>query len=229
MTRSDPGLPGRRLFLRAVSEVEPAVLQALRDRVLPLVRAAFKEDRRSILASAPATSPVWEDVNRELMAWAEFWHLRDDWILEAAVGTAHSWDGYLYRREELPMQWLFGSVAYGWPERLGTLSEWNPATETLKEAARRLGRQLRDYLDRVEQLAKRQGYEAEPPTRRRKGTGPVPRKYYWLAKFQVKKMTYAKIAGAEANPSADPRSVADAIRDLSDQIGLTLRSQSDRG
>ena len=233
------GVQGRHLFLEAVANVEPEVLRSLRQSVFPFCRQALAEDSENYMkerrrgAFSGWQSPIWEEFELALQAWARSWRLTDHWILEAAKHTAHTWDYVEQLGDEPEPGWLYGRYSYAHPENAQLLVEargWEPSDETRQKAEERLRReakrQIKQHLDRVETHALNLGYKPLPPHRSREPgvTKPkIPRHYRWLAEYQVKRMTQEKIADASSVAS---RTVGLAIAKLAPEIGLTLRSRN---
>src|SRR5260370_14333188 len=94
-------LKGRALFLKAVAQIEPEVLQSLRDgpyqdwvKVAPdPVPVGFDPCR----ANGKLT-PLGESLKR----WSERWHLSDPWCLGWALATLDSWR---HRDDSQPLEW----------------------------------------------------------------------------------------------------------------------------
>jgi hypothetical protein len=201
--------PGRGIFLTAVSQVNPKVLQDLKRTLLPLAKAR-------------------KEFEVELQAWGERWSLTDGWILDAARNQVRLWvrSGVVPAAGDRPL-WHYPSGPsphvftrrerafmfkdFGWPiERA-----WGRDL-FIENTTSRFAAQLAEYCDRIERLADERGVKPHPVKRRRKGS---PFKHYeWLARVHLGLATPAELA-TEAGVKL--RAVQVALKETAAEIDLS--------
>jgi hypothetical protein len=139
-----------------------------------------------------------------LEAWAKRFNLRDEWLMDLALGHL------------CPLPWneepLFSLPAVKSAVRL-SLIPWDPSIETRTQARARMQAIVEQHLDQVEEGAKAQGLELTPERRQ-------VRHFHWLAGYQTSGWSQNRIAEAARR---DRAGVVRAIHDLADFLGLTLR------
>lgn len=196
---------GRRLFLDAVADLYPEVLQELR-ALLP----AYQGNDAEALAGAWRT-------------WQASWRLYDAWVAETAEWTLRLWargdlaDGEWFTRWSHPTWPYFKVIEVKEEDRPRA---WCPETESWEEYVQNLERHYRaSFEDRLRAA----GFRPAGEVRARAGA-PADLHFRWLARYQVGRERQAEIA---ANP--DPRSrrrrvavktVQDALRAKRRLIGL---------
>jgi hypothetical protein len=245
--RADGPLPvqhARLVFLDRVRHVVPAVLESLRDDVLPLYREAWAAapDRRQWWDPAgigslgrPAYPPQLE---AGLRAWAERWHLTDAWLLNDALATLHEWAGLLApspaflnlpaRTLPEPLTWHadhWSSVEPEEPEPL-TL-RWNPLAETWVGFRSRADAALDDLRARGASWAAEHGFLPSPEKPAPRRTDDAGLHFEWLALYQCAGWPRKRIARHygrayhESNRTAP--AISDALSETARLIGLTRR------
>jgi hypothetical protein len=234
----DPGLPARRLFLDAVSKSFPDVLLSLRKEVLPVYEPAIAHEGQFRLKGSMGPynrdqQPYWRALAVGLEQWGARWRLGEEWILRAAEWTLHCWREAGSKREgsEGPTGWWFATTVYstsneepfrfqhpGW--MVGFLSR-KKAEADITTAFKN---ELHHYLEHLEALALARGYREAGPSRARPkmgARGNRGRRYEWLARWQVGQESQAKLA---EQAGVDSRTVARALKQTAEEIGLTRRS-----
>ena len=219
-----PQREAQRLFLQRVAVDVPTVVEALQADVLPHYAASLAltdRPRWDGPVEAPADAPPLE---RELVKWAERFHLAEPWAVTAALATLGLWCRggpsrhlvtYVGGAPENPFS-LFSYEGPGWLVRWQTRTEAAEAIRADFEAA------LSGYLDKVEEQARAAGWESTSrklDTKRREAGSATH--FGWLARYQCGREKQTDIA-ARANVSAS--SVSDAVRSTAALVGLRLRS-----
>jgi hypothetical protein len=191
-------LKARALFLEAVAQLEPQVLQSLRDGPY-----------QDWLKVAPDPVPAGFDLCRlngkltpfgkTFKRWSQSWHLSDPWCLEWALETLGSWR---HRDDIQPLEWCpiwrfmdIGAILSA--KRFRFLHRpWSPSDEA--------------WLAYREPAPKefRNSYQ-----------------FYWLAGYQVCGWSRKRIGDAMGLDS--DRTVGQALESLGHFIGLTLRRHQD--
>ncbi len=213
-------LKARALFLDAVAQLKPEVLQSLRE-------GAYKEWLQ--VAPNPLPSgfdPCVEDgkvtpFRNSLQNWCGNWHLPDHWCREWVLATLDHWR---QSGNDQPLEWC----DQWWFEDLSSLYSakqfrflhcaWHPSDERWPEYEKKLKarfeKKLKTYRTEAYMRLKRMG---EPiPTEYRN-----PCHFHWLAGYQVRGWSRERIGKATGQDSH--RTVGQAINKLAEYIGLTLR------
>ena len=219
-----PQRAAQRLFLRCVAVKVPAVLEALEANVLPHYAASFARNDRPRWAGPVVASADAPRLERELVRWAERFHLTEPWAVTAALATMRLWSRqkkisprfvtYVGSAPENPFP-LFRYEGPGW------LVRWQTRTEAEEAIKNDVTAALKGYLDKVEEQARAAGWETTPrklDTKRREAGSATH--FGWLARYQCGGEKQTDIA-AGANVSAP--SVSDAIRSTAALVGLRLR------
>ena len=216
-------LKARALLLDAVAKLAPQVLQSLKDgpyqdwlKVAPdPVPAAFD----SCHANGKLTS-----LGKSLKRWSERWHLSDPWCLEWALATFDAWrhldDGQPL--EWCPIWYFFDSGIFSAKRFRFFHRPWFPSDESWPayrdELKRRFEKRLKTYREEVERRMRRM---AEPAPREFRNSY----QFYWLAGYQVCGWSRKRIGDAMGLDS--DRTVGQALEQLANFIGLTLRRYQD--
>ncbi len=169
----------RKLFLDAVAEVAPEVLNTLRTDVFPFY------DSEEIL--------TWRNVNSELEEALEGWgtklNLNYDWVYQTALITLWAW--YIVKPEaleEIANEWEHETGDY-WmlttnDERKISFNHagWDPAGEEKGKFKKRIMAEfenyLENYMDNLENFVQERGMDKAPEIRNKE-------QFKWLAMWQV--------------------------------------------
>lgn len=232
----------RQAFFNRMRVSAPAVAVWLRERVLPVYTATCgTTDRtqqlrweRGLPTTIPANAPPLE---KALLEWGREWSLLDPWALDTALFTLGSWSRIPNASMldfVVPSPRADGSEGLYEPAEPFTFtSGWVMRWQTRDQARNQLRRDfdaaVDEYLDQCEATAKEKGWEKARHKRARKAflTGSVLEDLEWLIRWQVLRISAAKIAGAAYNYKIDPltaNTVDIAVRRLAREIGLTLRT-----
>ncbi|HZJ02257.1 MAG TPA: hypothetical protein VFE20_01030 [Thermoleophilia bacterium] len=207
-------------------------------KAVPALLATTTFEGQEVTEERWATeAPRWKGQPSEaLQRWAEHYHLTDPWCIDFAIYTLREGRA-AYEPLKVETSVALGQNAHPDPEHgfsftlrapgFGpTLPEsgWNPAREARGEAKKRitlaLGQKLDEYLDEMEQRARMRGLVASI----RKQDGD--RHFRWFVRYQCREESYSSIAKSE---HADRRTVSEAVKDLAELIGLTLRPATKPG
>ena len=238
----------RRVFFEQMEDLAPEVLQTLRDEVLPHYRPPDAWTRDPVLPPDEHAQRAWqrfqelrsgtgeraawdwalqpEEVQARLHAWASRFHLQEQWVLRAAMGTLAVW-----RLGVTEQVWLYPLPTPAPPaltadERRFVFAHpgWAPELLTRDQAEHnlRLGFEtsLRSYLDGIARLARERGLRPTPAKRPRQGHDAT-RHFAWLVRWHVQGWTHAVIARAA---TVDVKTVAAGIRAAAAAAGLPRRS-----
>lgn len=210
----------RELFLNRIRRDAPAVLETLREQVLPVYREQWSEGR----------------VGMALHEWGSRWNLTDPWCLDLALETLREWAGWplalrhlTWARPPRPdRMWAGGDE----PRRPTLrLPAWFPALQTFAsfeaEAREAFERWVQSYREAGEEWASRHGVEPVPDDRPGHESSPALR-FSWLVRFQVLGESASAIASAPDPddpdaPPVDTGTVGDVVAREAARIGLTLR------
>src|SRR5262245_14456085 len=238
----------RFVFLKVAQELEHGILDSLRTKVFPqfcklklgfaasLVPAEFVSPLRLVGADDflyyPHEAQCWANFlarsstqqstqfKSALENWGSQWHLNDGWILDWALHTLDQW------RKLLPdinnAGWASLPLVRPLPPVPETTfkfeSFWNIAQERPPKAKRRMRqefeRTLKAFFGRLHDLTMtyqgRQSKAGEEHVR-------------WLVQYQVLGRSYAQIGRLKQMAGDSRKTVQDAVRNLAQRIGLTLR------
>jgi hypothetical protein len=243
-------LTARKLFLDAVNEEFPRVLEDLSKNVLPLFRPFWErvvpEDKRmvSYLYFDQSWSSLYEKDEAEaairdaVQCWGNESRLFDEWCLDIAIETMSYWCtcppsmsggfSWFVGGEMIEMRLSANEVRFafehrGWNPQMGW---WRDVSANIEAAFKE---QMVAYRQRVIDLATQRGLV--PTTRKRPGhkdqeDRAADRHFRWLAQFQVGKWPYPKIWNTAG---VDNETVRSGVQGTADFIGLTLRPSDPAG
>ena len=197
-----PGPPDvhRRLFLERAAIVEPDLLRTLRS------------------VTADDADALW--------AWAERWHLTDDWCLVLARDTARR-----YAMNPDAQGWEFqgqGIFVGCFPFHIKPLQfekfyhdpTWRSRRVFKADVLEQVRHALDDYCDQIEAAALAAGLKRAPRKRE-------VAHFDWLARYQIKGESFASIAHTASNRFEGGRqTVRKAIVELAKYLELALRPPS---
>lgn len=167
--------------------------------------------------------PSHGELRDVLQKWSRRWRLLDPWCLESAVETLARMSAddedpapeplhYLGTRMiEMPFgeeEIVFSFQSKGW---YPTLESWDWAAERIRD---KFNRELRAYRERVERLARDEGFVPTKRERTRAGDH-----LEWLARYVVGWETYDEIAAAVG---VTRQAVADAVQAKAVAIDLEI-------
>ena len=238
----------RGLYLLAIAEEAPSVLQELARETLPLYRRMYLLSRRDETASdlrlhdwislskLSKQESDFRPVHRVVGAWARRHNLRNAWIRDAALETLHKWCRILEQRDPVGLSdepriltWQTPLVSQELNESGGDIGlrfedeGWDYLNETRTEAKKRLlgefKKFLSEYLGEVEERFRRDGWES-----------PYEKKslwhFNWLARYQVLGRSYSTIARDDGTGARE--SVQEAVRKTAELADVRLRQQRGR-
>lgn len=174
-----------------------------------------------------------------LLAWAERFHLADEWVLDAALDTLHRWTQWRKAAEVLEWAYIGGSwwapVSDEEQQLIFRHAGWDPTSETWESFESRLRADVEWWLEKVRMeyrprllaLCEERGWRPTPIKRNRSGSPLLH--FEWLVRYQVQEWGYARIAQAytDADPQGDKvigeDAVRKAVKSTADLLGLTLR------
>ena len=222
-----PEKEGQRLFLWQVSKDVPEVLESLRDRVLPHFPKApsiYEDVRWEGPAELPTDAAKWE---REIIAWAEQFHLAEPWVLDAACLTMAGWHRFGYS----PKWWPICEAKKAGPvrpmcfEHAGWEMPWEDRQEAEDRIKAAFSDALEQYLNEMETEAR--GWIETPEKRE------FHKHLEMLVRWQCQKWTYRRIAekygyGEMKTDQGDKRhtgisGVSKALDSTAKLIGLSRR------
>lgn len=192
----------------------------------------LKGEPLNALYSQPAQLPSGLASLRDgLFGWADFFRVRADWMLDTALATMATWDldptkvGQ-WAIPPSPVRWGRPFVQEGQPDPF-TFSGpgWLSYAEQRKGYAAAVGAefqaQLAAYLDSLELKALARGWQRSPASLRQ-GDRPPTQRLTWCALHRCARRTYDQIARADG---VTAQSVGDAVRTVSEQLGLPPRQR----
>lgn len=194
-----PGAPDthRRLFLAQAAELQPKLLETLRELSV--------------------------DDERALSAWAERWHLTDRWCKLLAHDTLRWWVAH---PEARGWEFESTAIFAGFfpfkiePLKLGPFYHdptWRRRRDFKKEVLRQINQALDAYCNRIEAAALAAGLKRAP---RRRDVGH----FYWLVRYQIKGESFASIARHSSYKfNGGRQTIRKAVVELARYIELTLR------
>ena len=155
-----------------------------------------------------------------LLAWGGRYHLEDHWALDIALSTLSHYGKGL---KTVDVGWAFPSHGVRSPvnaaEQRFTFTHpgWDPAFRTRRhintEIRHLFNDALREHLAQIEKLTRERGWLPTPSKREECH-------FDWLVHYQVKEWTITQIA---KHYGAGRKTVAGALTDTAEHIGLTLR------
>jgi hypothetical protein len=226
----------RNLFLIAIQEVAPEVLQWLRDQVLPLYNLKPLDPKLCHVSLEDAKLFLPDELWRELQAWAEKFNLREDWLLEQAIDTLAVWRVCPALTQE-PIEWgVYGrGGGYMLPEthedrRLKfECAGWSPTIERRDKARARIMAEfeahLGAYLERLGQVAEQARFRQASEKRKRFGDDELTH-FKWLVSYQVRGHSHREIA---EKYGVDVRAISNGIKSAAALAGIKLRLPSGVG
>jgi hypothetical protein len=211
-------------LLRAVEKLAPEVLESLRRDVLPVYAHIAIETSRGkaphtwahllarwahIRASNLVLRPALLSLKGALEAWAERWHLSEEWVFNAALRNLNFWHEQPALHNHL--SWLGLGQAWWSPasEEERRPEGWDPSCETSEEFRARIEK----YMAQQEELAQMRGWKKTP-------LKTAPEHFEWLVFFQVKGQPFSRIA---TRVQRDRNTIKAAVEKTAVLTGLSLR------
>lgn len=252
-----PVLDGRRIFLDRVARVAPKALTSLRDDVLPAfgdwaagsrepgelltVLSWWANGALPALLLLPEKTPPELRVLRDsrelralmdrLAAWAQHWHLTDDWLLVDTRNTLLTWHQWP-KDKPTPLRFFGRTWGGAVPETVIDVREpgkpvfeapmrpcppFEPTLETEDRYKERVGVWVQVNLAAAAYTAKKYGLARSPVRRARSGKTDPGLHFEWLARYQCLEQPYTAIKGADLS------NVRKAVKKTAQEIGITLR------
>jgi hypothetical protein len=216
-------MDGREKYLESLDTRWPEVLAALHRDVYPSYVAPADASARL----RPFLDPyerIRQDgslavLNERLMYWADHHHIRDEWLLDAAMTTmawasqmervTNAWDAWLYMDDTVPVfRPHLDSEIWRPPEKGGR--------ESWEEFSSRIISDLTGQVNRYRSLVSARYGVASTQTSTHAG---------WTVRFQ-KGDSFRDIARHLPRAHRDPeQTVSKAVRRFANGIGLTLRTR----
>ena len=218
-----PMADGRRFFLEAV-KVAPAVLESLKEELLPLYEEAVDQDRVATWEGPPVLTGEDSELERRLVDWSRRYHLNESWILDSALLTLRFFSrGVKTKYFVVPAQFRshpeFPPLQFEEPA-------WIPDLHTKKQymtrARSNFEKELQDYVQSIEAKLRALGWKKTPQKRLAK---PLQH-FEWLVQYQCAGWSQGRI-GEEYK--AGQKTVSEALKRTADLIGLTLRPRGKGG
>jgi hypothetical protein len=163
-----------------------------------------------------------------LVEWSHNFQLSDDWLLDAALQTLYRWqtDVYAWERDKKSDRLRFLLIGQS-PSKTAPAAApmrfasdpWRPSGESWQEyevgLLEQFQRDLRRYRTEVERLYRSAKWRPALDIRQRQH-------YTWLAMFQVRGWSPAKIAETFA-PEVEESTITKGVENAAKGAGLTLR------
>ena len=217
-----PTADGRRFFLEAL-KVAPAVLESLKEELLPLYEEAVDPGPVATWEGPPVLTGEDSELERRLVDWSRRYHLNETWILGSALLTLRLWSRSVKTGcFAVPVE--AGSRSEFAPFRFERLA-WIPRLVTRKRytthAQKAFKKELRAYLESIESEVRALGWKPTPQKRLEKALQSRPLQHSeWLVQYQCAGWSESEIG---KHYKAGQRTVSDALTRTSHLIGLTLR------
>src|SRR5262249_18397604 len=181
--------------LPAIEQLAPDVIERLASEVFPVYRRAARQltgypltDPRALdaLTQQPHCPAAFHALREALARWSARWHLEDPGLLVRALETLLHWHHHPAQKKK--MEWAIHGPAAPCPcphvaDVHFRAKGWHPQTEPRQQAERRilaeLRREVRDYLARIEAIAKDQYGLVKSPIKTQ------VEHFTWFVRYQV--------------------------------------------